>query len=108
MTAQGGERTYKVLPRKGRNAPKRTSRFAPLSSFGRSNRICPRTREARRGWTIAGWISGNINVLKLGGRWIDAPSDCGRGKPWIDLFHMLCRSAVRPGLDAVRQVLTTQ
>jgi len=59
-------------------------------------------------------ISGIINVLRSGGRWIDAPPEYGPRKTlynryvrwaakgvWVDLFHALCagRRAARASLD---------
>ena len=58
-------------------------------------------------------ISGIINVLKSGGRWIDAPPEYGPRKTlynryvrwaakgvWVDLFHALARRrAARASLD---------
>ena len=54
-------------------------------------------------------ISGIVHVLKSGGRWIDAPPDCGPKKTlynryvrwaakgvWVDLFHALAQAGGPP------------
>ncbi len=54
-------------------------------------------------------ISGIVHVLKPGGRWIDAPPECGPGKTlynryvrwaakgvWVALFHALAQVGGRP------------